>query len=254
MLKRISNGALVDVIGQGEPVVMLHGLGGTMNVWEVQASSLAERFQVIRYDMRGAGRTPADGEISLAQWVLDLYTLFGELEIKTASLVGHSLGALVALHFAGTHPECVKKIAVAGANLGPSAERRAAALARAQKIRQFGIAALVDATIANSLSPATLSARPLAVALAREMILAQSVDGYARSSEGMANAAPADLTRIRVPVLAMAGADDSISPPSISEKLAASVPGSTSVVMPSCGHWIPIEQPDFTAQHLCAFL
>jgi 3-oxoadipate enol-lactonase len=254
MLKRISNGALVDIIGQGEPLIMLHGLGGTMNVWEVQAVSLAQHFQVIRYDMRGSGRTPADGEISLAQWVHDLHTVFEEFELKTASLVGHSLGALVALHFAGMHPQSVKKIAVAGANLGPNAERRAATLVRAEKIRHSGIAALVDATLANGLSPATSSMRPLAVALAREMILAQSNEGYARSSEGMANAAPADLTRIRVPLLAMAGADDHISPPAISEKLVASVADSTLVILASCGHWIPIEQPDLTTQHLLSFL
>ena len=52
----------VEIDGEGPPVLMVHGLGGTSNFYQVQAQALADRFQVIRVDSAGAGRSPlADG-------------------------------------------------------------------------------------------------------------------------------------------------------------------------------------------------
>ncbi len=55
----------VDVCGIGEPIIFLHGLGSTNSVWEPQARALSERFQVIRYDLEGAGRSPLTGALSV---------------------------------------------------------------------------------------------------------------------------------------------------------------------------------------------
>ena len=62
----------VEKQGTGEPVVLLHGLGSSANVWEPQVRALANRFTLIRYDLEGAGRSPYAGELSISGWVDDL--------------------------------------------------------------------------------------------------------------------------------------------------------------------------------------
>src|SRR3954465_6729319 len=62
----------VEKQGTGEPVVLLHGLGSSANVWEPQVRALADRFTLIRYDLEGAGRSPYAGELSIASHVEDL--------------------------------------------------------------------------------------------------------------------------------------------------------------------------------------
>jgi pimeloyl-ACP methyl ester carboxylesterase len=59
----------VDIDGEGDALVMVHGLGGTTNVWGPQVPALAKRFRVIRFDLEGAGRSPATGPLqSTAGW------------------------------------------------------------------------------------------------------------------------------------------------------------------------------------------
>src|SRR6476661_3403287 len=78
------------------PVVLLvHGLGGTSNFYQVQADALAERLRVIRVDSAGAGRSPVAEDISIASHADDLAALLDALHVDAASVVGHSMGTLV---------------------------------------------------------------------------------------------------------------------------------------------------------------
>ena len=74
----------VDVRGTGAPIFFLHGLGSTNSVWEPQARALSERFQIIRYDLEGAGRSPLTGTPSIESWVDDLSALMDSLKIAKA--------------------------------------------------------------------------------------------------------------------------------------------------------------------------
>ena len=90
--------------------------------------------------------------------------------------------------------------------------------------------------------------------LLREMLLAQDARNYAWTCEAMAAATRADLADWTGPLLLIAGADDRVSPPEISTAMAAERPHSRVVVLPDCGHWMPIEQPREVAQELRDFL
>ena len=65
----------VEKQGNGDPVVLLHGLGSTANVWEPQVRALSDRFTLLRLDLEGAGRSAATGVLSIASWVDDLKAL-----------------------------------------------------------------------------------------------------------------------------------------------------------------------------------
>ena len=244
----------VEKQGSGEPVVLLHGLGSTANVWEPQVRALADRFTLVRFDLEGAGRSPATGPLSIAGWVEDLKALLDAEGIGRARFVGHSLGTLILQHFAVAHPGAVEKLVFIGVNRAPPEARRQAIRERVAKVRADGIDAIVETVVKGGLSPHTVEDKPEVVAFVRELLTRQPTEGYARSCEAMAASVAADVSGIRVPVLLIAGRDDAISPVANSEALAAELAGSRVEIIERCGHWHPIEQPTAVSQALRAFL
>jgi 3-oxoadipate enol-lactonase len=97
-----------QVKGTGPPVVLLHGGGLDLSMWDPQMELLSRSFRVIRYDARGHGRSTAPrGSFSPGE---DLRMLLDHLGIERASLVGLSMGAGVAFDFARTYPQRVEKL------------------------------------------------------------------------------------------------------------------------------------------------
>jgi 3-oxoadipate enol-lactonase len=244
----------IEKQGQGEAVVLVHGLGSTANVWEPQVRALSDRFTLVRYDLEGAGRSAYAGSLSIDGWVDDLTAILDLHGFTKARLVGHSLGTLILQHFAVKHPQRVEKLVFIGVNRAPPEARRQAIRERVAKVRTEGIDAIVEAVVKGGLSPHTAEQKPEVVAFVRELLTRQPVEGYARSCEAMAAAIAADVGAIRAPVLLIAGADDAISPVANSEGLAADLADARVHVLEQCGHWHPIEQPAAVSRALREFL
>jgi len=244
----------VEKQGSGDPVVLLHGLGSSANVWEPQVRALAERFTMLRYDLEGAGRSPYAGALSIAGWVDGLAAILDKYGITKARFVGHSLGTLILQHFAVRFPERVVKLALLGVNRAPPEARRQAIRERVAKVRAEGIDTIVEGIVKGGVSPHTLAAKPEVVAFVRELLTRQPVEGYARCCEAMGASVAADITRIGCPVLVIAGRDDAVSPVAIGEGLVAELPSATLQVLEQCGHWHPIEQPAAVNKALSDFL
>jgi pimeloyl-ACP methyl ester carboxylesterase len=244
----------VEKHGAGEPVVLIHGLGSTANVWEPQVRALADRFTLIRFDLEGAGRSPAAGALSIESWVDDLAALLDAHRIAAARFVGHSLGTLILQHFTVRHPQRVQKLALIGVNRAPNEARRQAVRERVAKVRASGLESIVDTVVKGGLSEHTLRDRPEIAAFVRELLLRQDPEGYARSCEAMAASVAADAAAIRCPVLLVAGREDGVSPPAASEGMATELAQGRAVVLERCGHWHPIEQPQAVSAALGEFL
>lgn len=239
--------------GSGEPVVMLHGLGGTLNVWEPQVRLLKDRFLLLRFDLRGSGRSRADGPVSVDGWVDDLADLMDQEDIAAARLVGHSLGTLVAQHFAARHPERVERMVLLGVNRAPPEARRASLRERANEVRANGMSAIADGALASATAKRTQHDNPAVLAAVREMMMGQDPRGYAWTCDAIAGSTRPDLSGVKAPLLLVAGADDTVSPPKISEELAQET-GASLVIVPDCGHWLPLEQAARVSTALMDFL
>jgi esterase len=99
--------------GQGEPLVILHGLFGASDNWHTVATRLAEQFQVIVPDLRNHGRSPHSDEMNYPVMAADVAELLGTLGLSSAISLGHSMGGKVAMQLAVTQPDLVKKLIVA---------------------------------------------------------------------------------------------------------------------------------------------
>jgi len=99
--------------GDGEPVVLLHGLGSSGRDWEYQIPAFAERYRVIVPDLRGSGDSDKPpGPYRIADYAADIWALLDKLGIAEANLVGLSMGGATAFEMAATRPERVRRLVV----------------------------------------------------------------------------------------------------------------------------------------------
>jgi len=99
-------------IGNGPPLIILHGLLGSLDNWAPVAQKLAAHFQILLPDLRNHGQSPHTDELGYDEMAEDLLELLNEQQIETAHVMGHSMGGKVAMHFAQLHPGMVSKLVV----------------------------------------------------------------------------------------------------------------------------------------------
>ena len=100
------------LFGTGEPVILIMGFGGSMNNWDVDLiKELSTRTTTIIFDNRGVGRTThGKKKSSIDQFANDSAGLLDALDIKKASVIGFSMGGMIAQELALTYPEKVNKL------------------------------------------------------------------------------------------------------------------------------------------------
>jgi 3-oxoadipate enol-lactonase len=99
--------------GHGEPLLLIHGLGGSGADWAFQVAALEHRFRVIVPDLPGSGHSsPPRSEYTIAGFASALWKLMDHLKIVRPNIVGFSLGGAVALEMATLRPACVPKLAL----------------------------------------------------------------------------------------------------------------------------------------------
>jgi pimeloyl-ACP methyl ester carboxylesterase len=244
----------VEIDGQGPAVLLVHGLGGTTNFFQVQADALADRFRVIRVDSAGAGRSPVAEGISVESHADDLAAVLDELGVESAAVVGHSLGTLIVRALAVRHPQKVSKLALLGAVREPAEAGRQAQRDRAALLREKGTAAVAPAVVANALSETTRRDKPEVAAFVRELVMRQDAEGYARNCEALAAAPAPGPVDPALPLLLVTGSDDKVGPPEASEELAAAHGNATVEVIPGVGHWTALEAAQPVTDQLLKFL
>lgn len=100
-----------DVMGEGEPLILIGGSSLVHNQWDFMAPLLRDRFKIVLYDQRGAGLSDRPStEISLEKWVDDLKGVLDHLGIKRAHLFATSNGSLVGIRFSAKYPEIVQTL------------------------------------------------------------------------------------------------------------------------------------------------
>ncbi len=117
--------------GEGEAVILIHGVGLDHTMWDQQVAGLRNRFQVITYDMLGHGQSAHPPEERLlGDFVRQLHQLMMNLDLEQATIIGFSMGGLVAREFATRYPGMTLKLVLMDTVFRRSPEQQAAVLAR----------------------------------------------------------------------------------------------------------------------------
>jgi 3-oxoadipate enol-lactonase len=239
-----------DVAGPPDaPALLLsNSLGSTLAMWEPQAAALSDAFRVIRYDMRGHGRSPVpDGPYTLDDLGADALALLDRLEVERAHLAGVSLGGMVSMWLAIHAPERVGRLmpCCTSAQLGPPegwAERAAL-------VRRKGTQAVAPSVVERWLTPPYREAHPDEVSRLRAMIAATPAEGYAGCCAVIEHMdLRGDLGRITAPTLVVSAIGDHATPPEHGELIASLIPRARLEVLDEAAHLANLERPGaFTA-------
>ena len=255
MSTQFINGLAVEVEGDGEAVLCIHGLGGSSNTWTPVLSALMG-FRRVLPDLPGSARsTVPDGPISIQGYVQALVEVLADLGISSAHVVAHSLGTVVAQHLTVEHPKLVKSLVLFGPLVAPTDAARAGTLKRAE-LAKSGSAAMqeiADAIVQGATSKETKAHRPAVLAAVRESVMRQPPLGYAKSCEALAAAQSAEIERIAVPTLLVTGDQDGVAPEANVRAMAERIAGSAVSVLEECGHWTTLERPEGCMEELQKF-
>lgn len=248
--------AYEDTGGDGPAVVFVHGLGGSLYAWWSQLAACAERgYRGIAYDQRGAGLSDKpEGPYSVERWAGDLVGLLDALGIERVALVGHSVGCMVAEHAALELGERARALVVCGGALrwrpeaGAVFEQRAVL---ARKGRMDEIAATVATT---GLSERARAEDAILHGLLLGLIASNDPAPYAACTEATARGSMRDPEAISCPTLALAGAEDPVTPPDFAAAIAAAVPRGESATIEGAAHWSMLERPEAVSDAVLGFL
>lgn len=246
----------LDSATPGEPLVLLHGLGGSTEDWMPLIPTFAEHYRVIALDLRGHGRSfKGQTAFSLADAAAEAWEVLRLAGVPRAHLFGISMGGMVAQHMALQAPARVGRLILH--NTAASTAPRDWATRRAVFIRRHVVPRLSMARTARLISE-KLFPRPDQAPL-RAYIEAQWVKNdpadYVRITEAtLAHRLGPAVAAITAPTLVLAAEHDGTIPRAAMAELAAWIPGARLEIVPDCGHGAPLEKPAEIAARALAFL
>lgn len=245
-----------ELSGSGERVlVLVHEMGGTLDSWDQVMPLLSPGRRVLRHDWRGAGMSEKlSAPPSFDVLADDIAALLDAVGIGgKVALAGCAVGAGIALNFALRHPDRAKAVVAMAPATGVAPERRAATLARAEAMETVGPRGLVEQSFAGSYPPAVRhDAEQFRKFRARW--LANDPESFAAVNRMLADATVTErLPLIACPVLLIAGTHDALRPPSLIEKLAATMPNARFRALET-SHFMAVQTPVIVAEAIGEFL
>jgi pimeloyl-ACP methyl ester carboxylesterase len=231
----------VDQVGHGPDVLLIGGLGDTVESWQFQLDGLADRFRMTAFDNRSSGRTTkAEGPISMEALADDAAAVLRALDVESAHVAGFSGGSIIAQELALRHPELVSSLVLQ--STWPVIDEYMRAWGRfvlglaevARSEREFLEGFFLDIYTARAHNDGTVDQFI-------DEVLAfphkQSVDDLRYFLAPMMTHDTTDrLPRITVPTLVLAGGRDSVSRPELCRAVAELIPGSRFEVLETEAH------------------
>jgi len=261
---RTSRGEIAfDVLGEGPPVVLVHGTPSRASVWRQVAPALADAHRVYVFDLLGFGDSERhlDQEVSVAVHGRVLAELIGLWELVDPAVVAHDIGGATALRAHLVEGVAFAKIALLDAVvLRPWITPTTRQMQR--RVGRYG--SLPDPALADSIREhlGGATSRPLAPEAFDELFgqwagargQALYLRNLAQLDESDTEVLEPLLASISVPVLILWGAEDAWLPVATSSRIAAAIPGARRVVVPDAGHFSMADQPRAVAAALRRFL
>jgi 3-oxoadipate enol-lactonase len=237
-------------------LLLLHPLGASLEVWAPQLPMLEPHFRVIRYDVRGHGKSDvpegAPSPRTMADHAADAVAVLDATQTPRAHWCGLSLGGQTAMWAAVHHAGRVRRLVLAntGPHLPPPSnwdERIATALAR-------GMGPLAEGLAGRWFTAGFREREPETIARIVEMFRATQPRGYAEACAALRDTDLREaIAGITAPTLVIAGAQDAATPVEHAEGMVERIPGADLLVL-DASHLSNVEQPEDFGQALVDFL
>lgn len=228
---------------EGPAVLFANSLGTDFRVWDRLLPHLPAGLRIVRYDKRGHGLSECPAApYRMESLVADAGGLLDHLGIERAVMVGLSIGGMIAQGLAAERPELLRALVLCdtAAKIGTDEMWDQ----RIEAIHRGGIGALEEQILTRWFSRKFRAERQDELAGWRHMLCRTPEDGYVGCCYAIRDTdLVASTTRLRLPVLAVAGDEDGSTPPDLVRETAALIPGSRFEVIRGAGHLPPVEAP-----------
>jgi 3-oxoadipate enol-lactonase len=261
--RHASNGDVIlawEEVGDGPPVLLIHGLGYDRRGWGPAPRILADTFRMVTFDNRGVGDSGAPpGPYSTATMAADALAVLDDARVERVHLVGTSLGGMVAQELALSWPDRIETLVLTATTPGgddgvPMPQRSVELFAEfGEDPSQVNLRRIVE----NSLSAQTVATRPELVAEIFDYRLNHPprLDGWhAQAAAGRTFASLSSLHELDLPTLVIHGTDDNVVDYRNAALLVRAIPGAELVSLPDAGHLCFWERPSEFASTVRAFV
>ena len=246
-----------EVQGKGNPLVLIHGSPLDARMWDQQMPPLSAHFRVVRYDVRGYGRSSVPADVPYRHED-DLAALLAFLEIDQAAILGLSMGGRLAVDFALAYPRMVSALVLAGSSLSGfpcSEDLGALADEMYSAVDRGGIDAGRTVMLGRHwFQPSRNRASTRHVV---ERLVADYSGWHWTHNDPVVALSPAAYGRLQevaVPALCLVGEHDHPDILAVAATVADRVPGARQVVMPGVAHMVNLEDPEAFNAHVLGFL
>ncbi|MED1798097.1 alpha/beta fold hydrolase [Brevibacillus porteri] len=248
-----------EVVGEGEPLLLIHGFNLDTRLWDAQLQAFAQTYKVVRFDIRGFGKTLAtDVPFTLYD---DVKAVLLGLGIEKAHVAGLSFGGMVAQEFALAYPQMVSSLILVASGLfgHPRSEQRLHDVERFNQVCQRGTTeeALEMTTQmwfdgpGQPVNEQTVEARNRFKEINRH---AFSLPEFGVGLETLSPSPIERLEEIKAPTLVIAGARDYPDFLQIADVLTERITGAQKVILPDSAHIPPMDQPEVFNKLVLEFL
>lgn len=247
------------VVGEGSPVIVLHGLFGSLDNWQTISKKISEKgYKVYIVDQRNHGRSPHTPSHTYEEMAADLAHFMDFMKLRTAIIIGHSMGGKTAMQFAADYPQRIEKLCVV--DIGPKyypphhqtilkalhsvktneiTSRKEAEQSIGQHISDFGIKQFLMKNLDRK--DATSFRWKMNLPVLTEQI--ENVGAEIKLEQAFEGTS-----------LFIAGGDSDYVVKEDHEAIKALFPKSTIINIKDAGHWVHAEQPEAFSETVFQFL
>jgi len=256
-----SDGTAYQLCGdcQRASVVLIHGLGLNLHMWDAFIPHLSSKYQVLRYDLYGHGQSSAlpHETKSLKRSARQLKDLLDELDIPCCTIAGFSIGGMINRRFAMDYPEHTEALIVLNSPHERSVEQQCLVEQRADNTAQGGAAATLDEAIERWFTEQYLRCAENTVQQVREWVVRTDPVGFMQFRQVLAKGVKELICPqppIAVPTLVMTCENDQGSTPAMSYAIANEIRGAEVIVVEKLRHLGVMEDADAFLQPMMQFL
>jgi len=233
-----------ELNGEGEPLLLIHGLGSSTRDWEEQIPAFSQRYQVIAIDLRGHGKTDKPkGPYSMQLFAEDIAELLKKLGIKSTHVLGISLGGGIAFQFAVDYPDLVKSLIIVNAFIEIPMDSFKMKL---EAFKRTFIVKLVGMKKMGKVLAPRLFIKPEQEELRKKLIKRWADNdkkAYLSAMRALMGWSVRDkLNKIDFPTLII-GSDEDYVPSSIKREYTKLIPKAKFIEIEDARHAVPIEKP-----------
>ncbi len=240
-----------DGAPDGPCVVLVHGLGMRMEIWDDIIPLLPSHLSILRYDIRGHGASSApDAPYSMGALVRDAERLLDHLHLRDTLFVGHGMGGLIAQGLAIKRLDQVRALVLSqtAAKMGYGPKWHA----QIETVRAKGLAAISADHIRLATAPRCSDDVRRHWQPVFDATVTEGYCGCAAAIAGTDFYTP--TSGLRLPTLAIAGTNDRIVPADMVRETADLIPGTEVKLLRQGGHYAPVEAPEAYSGILCDFI